>query len=123
LFFGSTEQFLRRLAEQASDARYVVVDFKRVNLADTAAHRLIARAARAMAGAQRLVLLRSRRWPARTLAAQLTLQEGAHVRCFKDGAADGARPVACRWPKERQDSAPLIYQGAVARGTVWSRRS
>lgn len=50
LFFGSTERFLRRLAQQASEARYVVVDFKRVHLADTAAHRLIARAARTMAG-------------------------------------------------------------------------
>ena len=50
LFFGSTEQFLRLLAQQASEARYVIVDFKRVHLADTAAHRLIARAARTMAG-------------------------------------------------------------------------
>ena len=50
LFFGSTERFLRRLAQQESEARYVVVDFKRVHFADTAAHRLIARAARTMAG-------------------------------------------------------------------------
>ena len=50
LFFGSTERFLRRLAQQESEAHYVVVDFKRVHFADTAAHTLIARAARTMAG-------------------------------------------------------------------------
>ena len=50
LFFGSAEQLLRRLTQLAAEARYVVVDFKRVHLADTAARKLIVRAARAMAG-------------------------------------------------------------------------
>ena len=49
LFFGSTEQVLRRLKNLADDARYVVLDFKRVHLADTSACNLIARATRSMA--------------------------------------------------------------------------
>ena len=52
LFFGSTEQLMRRLALLASDARYVIIDFKRVHLADTSARKLIVRAARAMAGGE-----------------------------------------------------------------------
>ena len=52
LFFGSTEQLMRRLAQLASDARYVIVDFKRVHLADSSARKLIVRAARAMAGGE-----------------------------------------------------------------------
>jgi glutaminase len=50
LFFGSAEQLLRRLTQLAAEARYVIVDFKRVHLADTAARKLIVRATRAMAG-------------------------------------------------------------------------
>lgn len=50
LFFGSTEQLMRRMTQLAAEARYVVVDFKRVHLADTSARKLILRAARAMAG-------------------------------------------------------------------------
>jgi glutaminase len=52
LFFGSTEQLLRKLTRLASEARYVVVDFKRVHLADASARKLIARAARSMAGGE-----------------------------------------------------------------------
>jgi glutaminase len=52
LFFASTEQLMRRLTQLASEARYVIVDFKRVHLADTSARKLIVRAARAMAGGQ-----------------------------------------------------------------------
>jgi glutaminase len=48
LFFGSTEQLLRRIAEIAASARYVVVDFKRVHLADASARKLILRLAHAM---------------------------------------------------------------------------
>lgn len=98
LFFGSTEQVLRRLAERASDAHYVVVDFKRVNLADTAAHRLITRAARAMAnGPSELVFASiAEDGPLAALTAQLTLQEAAPaVRCFKDGDA------ALEWCEDR----------------------
>jgi glutaminase len=52
LFFGSTEQLTRRLTQLASEARYVIVDFKRVHLADTSARKLIVRAARSMAGGE-----------------------------------------------------------------------
>jgi glutaminase len=37
LFFGSAEQLLRRLGQLAAEACYVIVDFKRVHLADTSA--------------------------------------------------------------------------------------
>jgi glutaminase len=49
LFFGSTEKLLRRLSEIASDADFVIVDFKRVHLADASARKLFERAAHAMA--------------------------------------------------------------------------
>jgi glutaminase len=48
LYFGSTEHLLRRIAETAETARFIIVDFKRVHLADASAVRLIARATRAM---------------------------------------------------------------------------
>ena len=41
LFFGSTEQLLRRLTQFAVGARFVIVDFKRVHFADTSARKLI----------------------------------------------------------------------------------
>jgi glutaminase len=50
LFFGSTEQLLRRIAEIAASARYVIVDFKRVHLGDAAARKLILRLAHSMRG-------------------------------------------------------------------------
>jgi glutaminase len=48
LFFGSTEQLLRRIAQLAEQACYVIVDFKRVHLADASARKLIMRLAHAM---------------------------------------------------------------------------
>jgi len=48
LFFGSTEQLLRRIAELSETARYVIVDFKHVHLADTSACKLILRLAHSM---------------------------------------------------------------------------
>ena len=48
LFFGSAEQLLRRIAEISASARYVVVDFKRVHLADASARKLILRLADSM---------------------------------------------------------------------------
>jgi glutaminase len=48
LFFGSTEQVLRRIADLGKQAHYVIVDFKRVHLADIAACKLIMRLARSM---------------------------------------------------------------------------
>jgi glutaminase len=59
LFFGSTEQLMRRVAQLASEARYVIVDFKRVHLADVSARKLIVRAARAMAGGETELLFAS----------------------------------------------------------------
>ncbi len=50
LFFGSTEQLLRKLTELSKDAKYLVVDFKRVHHADNAACKLISRGVRAIAG-------------------------------------------------------------------------
>jgi glutaminase len=48
LFFGSTEHLIRRITQLADQASYVVVDFKRVHLADAAARKLILRLAHAM---------------------------------------------------------------------------
>jgi glutaminase len=48
LFFGSAEQVLRRITEIAATARFIVIDFKRVHLADSAAHKLLLRFARSM---------------------------------------------------------------------------
>ena len=50
LFFGSTEQLLRKLNALAQNSKYVIVDFKRVHHADSAASKLIVRTVRAMAG-------------------------------------------------------------------------
>lgn len=50
LFFGSTEQLLRRIMQLAAETSYIIVDFKRVHLADASARKLIARAARSLAG-------------------------------------------------------------------------
>jgi glutaminase len=98
LFFGSTERFLRRLAQQAPETRYVIVDFKRVHLADTAAHRLIVRAARDMAGGPTELVFTSIAddGPLASLAVQVTEQEtGPMVRCFKDADA------ALEWCEDR----------------------
>jgi glutaminase len=77
LFFGSTEQLLRRITQLASDARYVVVDFKRVHLADASAHKLIARAARSIAdsGAELVFASIADDGPLGTLARELGAQE------------------------------------------------
>jgi MFS superfamily sulfate permease-like transporter len=52
LFFGSTEKLLRRITHLAAEARYIVVDFKRVHMADTSARKLISRATQSMAGGE-----------------------------------------------------------------------
>ena len=58
LFFGSTEQLLRRIVELSETARYVIVDFKRVHLADTSACKLILRLAHSMRESDTELLLR-----------------------------------------------------------------
>ena len=61
LFFGSTERLLRRIAELSETARYIVVDFKRVHLADSAARKLILKlAARHARRRDRAALRRAR---------------------------------------------------------------
>jgi glutaminase len=57
LFFGSTEQVLRRIAELSETARFVIVDFKRVHLADGSACKLILRLAHSMRGGDTELLL------------------------------------------------------------------
>lgn len=41
LFFGSIEQLIRRVGALATEADYVIIDFKRVHLADSAATKLV----------------------------------------------------------------------------------
>ncbi|MEZ0280336.1 glutaminase A [Methyloceanibacter sp.] len=87
LFFGSTEQLLRRLAQLASDSRYIVVDFKRVHLADSASRRLIRRAARSMAGgpAELVFVSLAPEGPLGPLARDLAASEEQHrARVFSD---------------------------------------
>jgi glutaminase len=87
LFFGSIEQLTRRLAELASEARYVIVDFKRVHLADAAARKLIVRTASAMAGSNTELVFASIAGdgPLAALAAELSVEADAgSVRLFKD---------------------------------------
>ena len=98
LFFGSTEQLLRRIAQLAAETRYVVVDFKRVHLADASAHKLIARAARSIAdsGAELVVASIADDGPLGTLARELGAQEERRaVRIFSDTDA------ALEWGEDR----------------------
>jgi glutaminase len=113
LFFGSTERFLRRLAQLAAETRYVIVDFKRVHLADTAAGRLIARAAHAMAGGPCELVFASiaEDGPLASLAVQLNEQEAKPtVRCFKDTDA------ALEWCEDRL----LAASGEEGTGTKFA---
>jgi len=98
LFFGSTEQLLRRIAQLAAETRYVVVDFKRVHLADASAHKLIARAARSIAdsGAELVFASIADDGPLGTLARELGAQEERRaVRIFSDTDA------ALEWCEDR----------------------
>jgi glutaminase len=87
LFFGSTEQLLRRLTQLAPDARYIVADFKRVHLADSAARKLIRRAARSLVdGPAELVFASlAPEGPLAPLALDLAAPEEPHrARVFPD---------------------------------------
>jgi glutaminase len=98
LFFGSAEQLLRRLTQLAAEASYVVVDFKRVHLADTAARKLIVRATRAMAGGGTELLFASMAedGPLGRLAQALAERDNEHlVRRFRDTDA------ALEWCEDR----------------------
>jgi glutaminase len=90
LFFGSAEQLMRRLTQLASEARYIILDFKRVHLADAAARKLIVRAARSMAGGDTELVFVSIAddGPLASLALELAAQEdGPFVRLFRDADA------------------------------------
>lgn len=90
LFFGSTEQLLRRLTELAADARYVILDLRRVHLADGSACRLIARAARSMAdgGAELIFSDLVHDGPLAALAGELAQSSEARLaRTFVDADA------------------------------------
>ena len=98
LFFGSTEQLLRRIAQLAAETRYVVVDFKRVHLADASAHKLIARAVRSIAdsGAELVFASIADDGPLGTLARELGAQEERRAVCiFSDTDA------ALEWCEDR----------------------
>jgi glutaminase len=87
LFFGSTEQLLRRLTQLASEASYLIVDFKRVHFADTSARKLIARAALSMAESEAELVFASiaNDGPLACLARELALPiEERLLRVFSD---------------------------------------
>jgi len=90
LFFGSTEQLLRKMGQLAADSRYVVVDFKRVHQADTSARKLIVRAARSMAASETELVFASIADDGRLdglVRALATSEDGHRVRQFRDADA------------------------------------
>ncbi|HZP10709.1 glutaminase A [Methyloceanibacter sp.] len=97
LFFGSTEQLLRRLMHLAAEARYVIVDFKRVHLADRSARKLIVRVARAMAqGETELVFAGiAENGPLESLIKALAESEDGRVQLFRD------TDTALEWCEDR----------------------
>jgi glutaminase len=113
LFFGSAEQLLRRLMQLASEASYLIVDFKRVHLADTAARKLIVRAARAMAGEKTTLLFASMAedGPLGRLAKAFAEPENDRlVRMFRDTDA------ALEWCEDRL----LAHAGSNTAGTKFA---
>jgi glutaminase len=91
LFFGSTEQLLRRITQLAAETSYIVVDFKRLHFADASARKLIARAARSMAGinAQLVFAAIADDGPLASLAREIA-EQGEYrrpVRVFSDADA------------------------------------
>jgi len=112
LFFGSTEQLLRRLSELAAASRYVIVDFKRVHLADTSARKLIVRAAQSMAGSETELVFASigDDGPLDRLTRALAENEEANrVRRFRDADA------ALEWCEDQ-----LLAGAAYSFGTKFS---
>jgi glutaminase len=86
LFFGSTEQLLRRLIQLAAETRYVIVDFKRVHLADNSARKLIVRVARSMAqsGTELVFAGIAENGPLESLIKALAESDEERVRLFRD---------------------------------------
>jgi glutaminase len=90
LYFGSTEQLLRKLSELAAGSRYVIVDFKRVHGADASARKLIVLTARALANADTGLVFANipADGPLARLARALAEDEQAYrIRRFPDGDA------------------------------------
>jgi glutaminase len=113
LFFGSTEQLMRRMTQLAAGARYVIVDFKRVHLADISARKLIERAARAMSGSGTELAFASMRddGPLAALAQALGEPENKNlVRIFHDADA------ALEWCEDQL----LAYNSSGAAGTKFA---
>jgi glutaminase len=86
LFFGSTEQLLRRLMQLAAEACYVIVDFKRVHLADTSARKLIVRVARSLAQSETELLVAgiAEKGPLESLVKALAESDEEGVKLFHD---------------------------------------
>jgi glutaminase len=113
LFFGSAEQLLRRLGQLAAEACYVIVDFKRVHLADTSARKLILRAAHAMAGGETELLFASmvKDGPLGRIGHEFADRENEHLaRMFRDTDA------ALEWCEDRL----LDYGAASVRGAKFA---
>jgi glutaminase len=113
LFFGSTEQLMRRMTQLAAGARYVIVDFKRVHLADVSARKLIERAARAMADSGTELAFASMRadGPLAALAQAFGEPENKNlVRIFHDADA------ALEWCEDQL----LAYNSSGAAGTKFA---
>jgi glutaminase len=86
LFFGSTEQLLRRLMQLAAETRYVIVDFKRVHLADTSARKLIVRVARSLAQSETELVFAgiAENGPLESLVKALAESDKERVKLFRD---------------------------------------
>jgi glutaminase len=86
LFFGSTEQLLRRLMQLAAETRYVIVDFKRVHLADTSARKLTVRVARSLAQSETELLFAgiAENGPLESLVKALAENDEERVKLFRD---------------------------------------
>jgi len=90
LFFGSAEQLLRKIKQLAKECLYVIVDFKRVHLADTAANNLIVRAARSMIGSRTELMFASIEVDGpleRLMRSIMEDKEACAVRQFRDADA------------------------------------
>ncbi len=90
LFFGSTEQLLRKLTSLTQDSQYVIVDFKRVHHADASACKMLVRAVRALAASDTELMFASidDEWPLDRLTRALAeTEEGHSMLQFRDADA------------------------------------
>ncbi|HMK39998.1 MAG TPA: cyclic nucleotide-binding domain-containing protein [Methyloceanibacter sp.] len=102
---------MRRLVQLAAETRYVIVDFKRVHLADAAARKLIVRAARAMAGSETELLFAAiaENGPLDRLIKALAECDEERVHLFRDADA------ALEWCEDR-----LLAGASFAVGTKFA---